>query len=232
MKIKSMAGKIVIYSACPIMADALKVLCRPRTKQKQMVDVISVNDPDKLIDVLTMGEIHSVVLDMVAHNHACWIYQLRMGFPEVPFIITQRRILFSDRVLAEYLGMIWLREYDAILAAYPEFLLTEVVSHEIFSGPEAGGTQILDETVITPELFCDAVNKRLCSRLQGIFSGGPVTNAIIEGLINGVPVNKLGGNLSMSSETIYQYRKKIIKALQIQHYGREFARSLKIDFQA
>lgn len=100
---KPVTEKTVIYSTSPIMMVALKTLCRSGRKQK--TNIICVNDSDKLADVLSNGEIQCGVLDVKAHRHAGWLYQLRLRFPAVPFIITQRRILFSDRVLAEYLGM-------------------------------------------------------------------------------------------------------------------------------
>lgn len=227
---KPVTEKTVIYSASPIMMVALKTLCRSDRKQK--TEIICVYDPDKLTDVLSAGEIQCAVLDVMAHRHASWLNQLRLYFPAVSFIITQRQILFSDRVLAEYLGMTWLRTYDAILAAWPEFRLTDVVINEIFSGPEAGVPQVTEGTVMPQAVFCDAVNKRLRNRLLGIFTGCPVTTVILDGIIKGVPVNTLGERIFLSRETVYQYRKKIIRALQIEHRGREFMRSLKIDNSA
>ena len=224
---KPVTEKTVIYSACPIMTVALKTLCRAGRKKK--AEIICVNELDKLTNILNTVQIQYVILDLVAHHQAGWLYQFRLLFPAVPMIITQRRILFSDRVLAEYLGMIWLRKYDAMLAAWPEFRLTDVIDHEVFSGPEAGVPQTNRGTIMPPELFHHTVNKRLRNRLLTIFSGCPVTNVVLDGLIKGEPINKLGESMSLSKETVYQYRRKIIGALNIQHYGREFMRSLKID---
>lgn len=224
---KAVTEKTVIYSESPIMTVALKTLCWPDRKKK--TEVICVYDPDKLADALSCGEIQCVILDVVAHRHASWLNQIRLYFPAVSLIITQRQVLFSDRVLAEYLGLTWLRTYDAILAAWPEFRLTDVVNHEIFSGPESGVPQATERVVMPQQVFFDAVNKRLRNRLLGIFSGCPVTTVVLDGLIKGVPVNTLGKRIFLSRETVYQYRKKIIKALQIEHYSREFMRSLKID---
>lgn len=128
--------------------------------------------------------------------------------------------------------MTWLREYDAIMAAWPEFRLTDVMSHEIFSGPEEGVSPPAEGVLIPPELFCSRVNKRLRNRLLVIFIGCPVMNVVLDDLIKGVSVNKLEERTSLSRYTVYKCREKVMRALQIQHYSREFIRSLKIDNSA
>ena len=80
------------------MGFALDALCRGDSNN---LKIICVYDAGKLEEEIDKEETKCVVLDIDAHNHAYWLYRLRARFPDVSIIITQRRILFSDRVLAE-----------------------------------------------------------------------------------------------------------------------------------
>lgn len=223
---KSISKIIVIYSASQVMSCALDTLCRVGNKDD--MSIICVHEADELKYDIGSWEAQCVILDIVAHRNAYWLYTLRLRFPSVPIIVTQRRILFSDRVLAEYLGMIWLREYDSILAAWPVFSLIDVIGHKIFSGPGAGVTQTKDKLVMSPEFFCHTINKWLRKRLGELFIEYPSAIVVIDGLLKKIPVKTLGEKMSVSSQSIYLHRKKIMNKLHIQHYEREFFRSLQI----
>lgn len=223
---KSVAGKIVVYSANKIMTIALEALSYPESEKNRSVIVI--NDLDKLPSIMSTESIQCAILDIAPHSHAYWLYLLRMHLPDVPVIIITRRILFSDRILAEYLGMTWLREYDSAIAAWPGFCLTDIINSEVFSGPEASVPQVISESIMSPEIFRYNVNRRLKYRLQFLFTDCPYMDSVIEGLVKELPVKILGESISLSCQTVYDYRKKIMKELRIQHYEREFIRSLRI----
>ncbi|HCR3450546.1 TPA: hypothetical protein ON570_004196 [Citrobacter werkmanii] len=216
---------VVIYSACQVMTSALDALCR--AGRKNDVNIIYIHESDKLTGEIICGQTQCIILDIEAHRHAYWLYRLRLSFPNIPFIVTQRRILFSDRVLAEYLGITWLRDYDAILAAWPVFRLTDVIRHEIFSGPGAGVTLTEGDLIMTPKCFHYKINQWLSQRLDDVFSEYPSVIMIIDGFLKGLSVKNIGKKMSISNQMVYEYRKVIMRTLNIQHYHREFFRSLK-----
>lgn len=223
---KPAAKNVVIYSVSQMMTCALDALCR--ADKKKDVNVICVHESERLADEISGGQTQCIILDIEAHRHAYWLYRLRLRFPDIPFIVTQRRILFSDRVLAEYLGITWLRDYDSILAAWPVFRLTDTIHHEIFSGPGAGVTLTESGLVMTPACFHHEINQWLAQRLDALFHEYPVVVIIIDGFLKGMSVKNIGERMSVSDQMVYEYRKKIMKALNIQHYQREFFCSLKI----
>lgn len=222
----SVAQNIVIYSDNHIMSCALKALCK--TDRKNDINVICIHESEKLVREIKGDEILCLVLDMDVHRHAYWLYRLRLRFPDIPLIILQRRILFSDRVVAEYLGMIWLKDYDSVLAAWPVFKLTDVIYHEIFCGVGAGVIQAEKYHDMSPELFNIKINKWLFRRLMNIFHDYPSAIIIIDGILKGISIDAIGKRLSVSIQTVYAHRKMIMETLNVQHYEREFFRSLII----
>ncbi|PLC63462.1 hypothetical protein B9P82_13245 [Citrobacter sp. L55] len=77
-----------------------------------------------------------VIIDLPARSNVGLIVTLRKNFPETVMMFVQKGFLYSDRMVAEYMGGILLKEYDVIFACYPHFSITEFISSGDLNFPQ------------------------------------------------------------------------------------------------
>lgn len=110
----------MVYSTEWAKTTALKYLCGYSDTVKNIY-VETVSDVRVLFSRLneTYSDVPDIiVLDIPARDYVGLLCHIRRLHPALPVIITQPRILFSDRAVASWFGHIWLREYDSLMAGY------------------------------------------------------------------------------------------------------------------
>lgn len=207
------------------MRDALFHLCR--TRNYECYRIICVSGADELMAEARTGKVHCVVLDCAAYLHAYWIYNIRHLYPELNIIISQRMFLYSDRILTEFLGSIWLREYDSILASFPEFSVVDVIYNPVFSTAGSTRMQIGHEKKMDESEFIKVINAWMMNRIRRIFSGCDDCICVIDGVLNGLSVKQICENNHLRYQKVYELRKYIMCFFKIHHFERHFLRSLK-----
>lgn len=218
----------VIYSAEWAKATALKYLC----SQKAGVYSGILGNISGLTDYLdekkkTPPDV--LVLDIPARNYVSLLCYIRRQYPVLPIIITQPKVLFSDRVVAGWFGNIWLREYDSLMAGYPETLLESCVTDSRFSGINAAaacsagcGGEARDGQMLS------YMERWLSGRLAGCTGSERCAWVVTEWLSRGVSPREVGARLQCSDKLVYHYRWRVIRVLGISGHPGDFIPSLSL----
>ncbi|WP_146050986.1 hypothetical protein [Citrobacter amalonaticus] len=155
---------------------------------------------------------------------------IRRQFPVLPVIITRRRHLFSDYITASWFGNIWLRDYDTLMAGYPDVIPVDCVTDDYFAGPEGTGAcrvfchgraDGLQALVFLRGWLSQRLRQRLASR-QG-------ANIILNWLELGGTAADVGKRLGRSEKLAYHYRKLLMKELGIRNTALEFIPSVSVN---
>ncbi|HCR3450451.1 TPA: hypothetical protein ON570_004088 [Citrobacter werkmanii] len=166
-----------------------------------------------------------VILDIPPRNNVNLILRIRQKTPSTYIFFTQHRFLFSDRVVAEFFGGIWLLEYDSIMTGKTGFLLSRPQTSPVFSGVY---TSIrVTDGCRDDEYILDELNIFLRRRFSSVVSPR-VADIVLRWLVIGLPVVEVCRLTGLKAKTIYHYREMTMKRLRIRHYSRDFIASLII----
>lgn len=166
-----------------------------------------------------------VVLDISPRNGVAFILKLRKTWPGVYIFFTQQRFLFSDQVVADYFGGIWLKEYDALMAGLPGSGFSHTLISPVFSGVCTPIRRMNDryrEGKIMQEL-----NLFLHHRLSSVISCRGA-DLVLRWLIRNIPLSEICRLTGLKEKTLYHYRELTMKRLGIKHFARDFIASLTV----
>ncbi|EAR4766199.1 hypothetical protein EOI75_23295, partial [Salmonella enterica] len=158
------------------------------------------------------------------------IYMIRIHFPTVPVIFIQKYFLFSDRIISEYFGHIFLYEYDAVLCAYPDFTPLALFRQEMFSGTHCSGGVFRHNRYsgMTDMSLRQHINNYLRHRLAELVTSDRIRDVIMNWLVCGLSVAETGKCAQISDKVVYLYRRQVMSIIGIRNFSRDFIRSLKI----
>ena len=225
-------GKILIYSLSWPIIHALSELCNNGKSEHQTVH-ISCHLSDVMPDIIRYAP-DIVVLDISLHDNCGVVNAIRLYHPYLPVIVTGNYFLFSDRVVAEYYGYIWLKLYDALLSGYPEFTLTDHLQAVCFAGTESGGSPqigVIDRWEENASLLIIDLSAQLRRRFYHLAGSPRLCEVVFDWLIKGISSVQTGQCLERSSKVIYHYRRQAMRSLQIKYFNRDFIPSLTVGFK-
>ncbi|HII3146303.1 TPA: hypothetical protein ACY3HI_004754 [Citrobacter braakii] len=167
-----------------------------------------------------------IILDMSPRDSVALIVFLRRQCPDVKLLFTRQYFLYSDRMVAEYFGGIWLKEYDALMAGYPDTGIMEHITSPLFSGPWSP-VRILSDTV-TIQVVLGSLEQWIRRRLPDVISSPRIREVSLDWLIRGVSLRETARVLRRSEKVMYHYRWQMMRGLGIRHYSRDFIPSLTV----
>lgn len=199
------------------------------TRDAQVAEVFYL---DEILSKIKEMKPDVLVLDISLRVNCGLVNQLRHYYPSLPVVVTQREFLFSDRIVAEFFGHIWLKEYDALLAAYPAMSLQEHLSHPGLAGAECGGGgdyRLVSWGVDNTE---EDVQRKLVfwlrRRLHDLLKSPRLCEVVIDWLAEGISPANVGASLSCSAKLVYHYRWQVVRALSINRGIRDFIPSVTV----
>lgn len=219
----------VVYSAEWAKAIAIKYLSGYiDTDGNRTVSIAS--DIESIFSLLNEKKTDVLILDIPARNYVNLLCHIRRRYPAMPIIITQSRIFFSDRVVGSWFGNIWLREYDSLMAGYPDSLASDCVAEPQFASVDctAACLKRCSGNRNDIKLLNDVeqwLRERLTERVRSLNGVRVVT----EWLSRGVSPREAGVRLQRSTKLVYHYRSKVIQALNITGHPGDFIPSLSLE---
>lgn len=174
-------------------------------------------------DSLSVPDI--VILDASPRNSVGLILKLRQTWPVVYIIFTRKTFLFSDKAVAEFFGGVWLKEYDAIMVGVPENSLPHCLISSTLSGTYAL-VKIMNSQVSEDEIMSE-LNGFLYDRLSQIISVR-ATDVIFKWLLSNMSVSEISRQSGLKEKTVYHYRERVMRLLQICHYSKDLTASLTV----
>ncbi|POT57848.1 hypothetical protein C3432_07855 [Citrobacter amalonaticus] len=196
-------------------------------KREQTTQIIK--SSDTLTTILQENESYTpilCVLDMLPRNSVSAILSLRKMYPEIAIVFVGNYFLYSDRMVAEYFGGIYLKEYDAILAGYPDISMNEHIISTLFSGAYPPIRNINKD--ISVESVLASLECWIKDRLTGVMPSPRVREIVLKWLVKGASPAEVARILGRSDKVMYHYRWLMIRALGIRKGGREFIASLSV----
>lgn len=221
----------IVYSSEWAKLAALKSLCGYSGVMDNIyVETVS----DVWVLFSRLNETHSdapdvIVLDIPARDYIGLLCYIRRLYPTLAVIVIQSRILFSDRVVATWFGNIWLREYESLMAGYPDLLINACVTDSRFADANCSAACASE----CPRGASDAqvlggVERWLCGRLTEKTGSARCAHVVTEWLSRGVSPQEAGERLQRSDKLVYNYRWQVIRALNITGHPRDFFPSLSL----
>lgn len=215
--------QIFIYSKDWIHASALKHLfCGKRTDAEFDIMIM------ESIATLCMPHFQKpyvIIIDVQPSRYVSLIFTLRKNFPDTFLICTQRFFLYSDRMVSEYFGGIFLKEYEALMSGYPEVGIADHIASQLFSGAYPPLRHFDDDNA---EDIMNSLNKWLRKRLPELIRSSKAREINLDWLARGVSLRDTAKHLRKSDKLVYHYRWLMMKALGINHYSRDYIQSLTV----
>ncbi|MBC3377820.1 hypothetical protein H8I69_01640 [Serratia fonticola] len=212
-----------MHSINTVTGVALEYLCQ--SKSGCDVYVERTCNTEILFETLSATRPDLLIIDGAPRCHFNLIRQLRANWPVLLLMATQHYFLFSDRIMQEYFGRLLLKEYDALLAGFPNISAIEHVGIE-FAGPEWAGCQRSSLAEIPPEEVLIEINQWLRRRLAGVVTSAKARAVAIDLLSQGYTPAEAGKLLGRSHQVIYHHRQVIEKALRLKNPAMELIPSL------
>lgn len=166
-----------------------------------------------------------VILDISPRESVGIILKIRKKWPGVYIFFTRQRFLFSDRVVADFFGGIWLKEYDALMAGLPGVGFSHNLISPLFSGGYAPARDS-DEQQGEEKMMRD-LDFFLHQRLSAIVTRRGA-DIVLQWLIKNIPLAEICRLTGLKEKTVYHYRELTMKRLGIRHFSRDFIASLTI----
>ncbi|MCU6173006.1 hypothetical protein [Citrobacter cronae] len=229
--VKIIPRHIVVFSLEWAKAAALQSMCNS-SDEGDVINVQLIDNLHSMNEWLNRSEKNvpdMMVLDINARDYVALLCSVRRKYPTLPVVIAQSRILFSDQVVAGWFGNIWLREYDSLMAGYPDVPLSACVTDPRFSGANTSAIcagackgQVSDTQVI------DLARQWLCERLADSLGSERCARVVTEWLAHGITPREAGDRINRSGKLIYYYRSLVIHSLKISGHPGTFIPSLKL----
>lgn len=196
--------------------------------QESLRDGLVIKTAETVSDLLANS--HSppalIILDIQPRSAPGIIMTLRRKYPLVSLIFTGDYFLYSDRIVAEYFGGIWLKQYDALMAGYPATGVMEHMTSSLFAGACPSVRIFSDTTTINDVL--PLLDLWLSQRLAGVVSSYRMREVALDWFVRGVSLREVACRLRRSEKVLYHYRCLMMQALGIRHYSRDFIPSLTV----
>lgn len=167
-----------------------------------------------------------IILDMPPRDSVSLIISLRRKYPDVNLVFTRQFFLYSDRMVAEYFGGIWLKEYDALMAGYPDVGVMEHIASPLFAAAIPPVRELSD--TVTIQVVLGSLEQWIRRRLSGVMSSPRIRSVVLDWLVQGVSLRETARVLSRSEKVMYHYRWLTMQALGIRHCNRDFIPSLTV----
>ncbi|HCR3451182.1 TPA: hypothetical protein ON570_004866 [Citrobacter werkmanii] len=218
----------IVYSTEWVKAIALKYLCGHAGNNKNSGINIA-RDIQEVLFLLNEKSPDWIVLDIPARDYVSLLCHIRRQYPALPVIITQSRILFSDRAVASWFGNIWLREYNCLMAGYPGTPVSACVTDPRFAGTSSAAACVT-ECQGNP---CDGqvlnrMERWLCGRLSERMTSGRCARVVTGWLSHGISPRDAGSQLRRSEKLMYYYRWRVMQELGISGHPANFIPSLSL----
>lgn len=186
------------------------------------------DDIDSFVDSICKSGItpEMIIIDLPPRSNFGVIFSLRKSFPETVMMFVQNFFLHSDRMVAEYMGGILLKEYNTLIACYPHFILTEFISSGDLYFPQPPTRVLGKETSIKQVL--NELDLWIWQRLPNMISSARGREMVMSWMLNGEPAAKIAIMTGRSRKLIYHYRWMTMHALNIKNYSRDFTSSLTV----
>lgn len=215
--------KIFIYSEDWIHANALQhIICGTHTDDEFDIEI---KDSISTLCTSSFHKPYAIIIDARPSQYVSLILTLRKNFPDTFLICTQRFFLYSDRIVSEYFGGIYLKEYEALMSGYPEVGIADHIASQLFSGAYPPLRHFDDDNA---EDIMKSLNKWLRKRLPELIRSSKVREINLDWLARGVSLRDTARRLRKSDKLVYHYRWLMMKALGINHYSRDYIQSLTV----
>ncbi|MHA7848022.1 hypothetical protein [Serratia sp. D1N4] len=214
---------IIIYAENTVIGTALEYLCQPQSGCN--VHVTQTCSASTLFEALSMRRMDLIIIDGAPRCHFSLILQLRAKWPVLPLMVTQHYFLFSDRMMQEYFGHLILKEYNALLAGFPNISAAEHAGGA-FAGSEWAGCQRTSLVEISPEVVLIELNQWLRQRLAAVVTSPKARAVAIDLLSRGYTPAEAGKLIGRSHKVIYHHRQVIKKVLGLDNLAMELIPSL------
>lgn len=228
---------VLIYSSVWPISQALVSLCCSNEFNRHLskgAGVVAVSNTKDILSEINEVKPGILVLDISLRDNCGLISIIRHYYSSLPIVVVQSHFLFSDRVVAEYFGHIWLKEYDALLAGYPTLSLQDHLSHSGFAGTSCGGSSGYHSDPHNgndPENLLREMTTRLRLRLYDLMKSPRLCEVVMDWLAAGVAPAEVGRSLSRGSKVIYHYRGQVMRTLNIHRGIRDFIPSVTVKFR-
>lgn len=141
-----------------------------------------------------------LLLDIVPRLSANFINHIRLSHPDLPIVVVQNSFLYSDRIVAEYFGFTFLREYQALLDAFPHYTADVLFDSPEFAGPYYYSTQCKGGRSASED-----INQWLKSRIQCVVSSQKALEITFNWLVHGISPKCVAREANLSDKVIYSY---------------------------
>lgn len=215
---------VLIYSPDWTHRKALENLFSQESLNRGLVIKTAATVSDLLADSHSPPAL--IILDIQPRSATGIILMLRKKYPLVSLIFTGDYFLYSDRMVAEYFGGIWLKQYDALMAGYPVTGVAEHITSSLFAGACPQIRLFSEATTINDVL--PLLKMWLSQRLIGVVSSYRMREVVLDWFVRGVSLRETACRLRRSEKVLYHYRSLMMQALGIHHYSRDFIPSLTV----
>ncbi|EAA2948310.1 DNA-binding response regulator [Salmonella enterica] len=218
----------VVYSPEWVKSTALKYLSG-HSDAGNIFCVKVADGIDGIFSLLNENTPDVLILDIPVRDYVSLLCHIRRRYPALPVIITQSRILFSDRAVASWFGNIWLREYDSLMTGYPDTLISDCVTDPQFAGVNCSAACATGcQGGMSDIQILGCMERWLCALLTERMESGRCARMVTEWLSRGLSPREVGERLRCSEKLVYHYRWKVIRALGITGHPRDFIPSLSL----
>lgn len=219
-----------VYSACWPVLQALSDLCCGKNNREHSGGMAGhtrlFSSEGELLREINRETPQILVLDISLRSRWPLLNNIRGTHPALPVVITQSRFLFSDRVVAECFGHIWLKEYGAVLAGYPQVSLADHLRLNAQATTAWGGGELSGQKC-DGEVYGHLV-QRLRERLYDLLGSPRLCEVVMNWLSTGMSPAEVGASVRRSAKLVYHYRGQVMRALNIHHCAKDFIPSLTV----
>lgn len=212
-----MKGKYVvtIYSPNQLISLVLMSFCRKDVSSDN--DVVCLCSRKDFLKEISECPPDYIIIDSSPRQDWYMAYLIRHLYPTLPIIFTQDYFLFSDIVVSNYIGNLWLLEYDAAMYIYNDssnISLSSLFSLEVFSGPFSSGKLRCDFFINSQEYMYIELEKWLRDRLEFVIPSVYACDVFMAWVDDQLSVKNKKKNIRGKKITSY-YKRMIINSLGI-----------------
>lgn len=232
MKKKKM---LVCSPQWPIL-QTLDIFCRDLYYKcsGESLDIISTQCESDVINMLRANNPSLFIWDGELHANISLLIEVRRSYPNMPILVIQPYFLFSDKVIAKFMGQVGLLDYIGVMSdSFHDVFL--MLRHNVFFLNSSSSLQfflgvpnINEFLTLTEDAIISSLNHYLINEMYTMGMPAKVIDVVMKWLVHGVPIRKCAKRIGLSEKTIYHYRQIIIRSLGIHNVPRNFRRSLLI----
>ena len=198
------------------------------------LDVISIQDESEIINMLKIHNPSLLIWDGELHANISLLIEVRRSYPNMTILVIQPYFLFSDKVIAKFMGQVGLIDYAGVMSDsfhdiflmlhHNVLLLNSSSSFQFFIGVP----NVNEFLTLADDVIISTLNHYLVNEMYMMGIPAKVIEVVMKWLVHGVSIRKCAKRIGLSEKTIYHYRQTIIRSLGISNVPRNFRRSLLI----